>query len=109
MKTRRREDRFEPFVSAVAVALAISGLLVLLSAGWVNAQTPADLQRQIDRLERTVEGFGPRQFDWSARLAAVEREVELNRMVIGGLALPVIGQILVSVMLYRRLNGPKNP
>lgn len=102
---RRQEDRLEPFFASVSIVLAIAGLLVLLFAAWVNAQTPADLQRQIEKLERTVESTQARQFDWSGRLAAVEREVEINRYLVSGLALPVIGQVVVSVLLYRRLNG----
>ncbi|MGQ0572482.1 MAG: hypothetical protein ACT4P5_23485 [Armatimonadota bacterium] len=113
----------ERTLATVALVVMLGGIIVLASAAdsfaplrlpEAMAQAPEDLQRQIDRLERRLDVIDVQSarlhLDGFTRLAAAERELELNRRIIYGMALPLIGQLILSFLLLRKVhNGRSSP
>lgn len=96
----------------LSVGVSLAGLIILSSAMWAPAQTPEDLQRQIHRLQMELDQLDKQLDEQQAenvrirlsgfeRLAAVEREIDLTRRITFGLALPLIGNLLLSGLALR--------
>lgn len=119
-------SQVERLGATVALVAILSGIAVMVAAivvpGAASAQSVNDLQRQIDRLERQLDQANLRtettqlealriRVDLASRVAAIEREMDLNRRIIYGMALPILGQLVVSFLTLRRLertpNGPR--
>lgn len=97
---------------AVAIGVSMVGVIILSSPMWAPAQTPEDLQRQIQRLQAELDQLDKQLDEQQAenvrirlsgfeRLAAVEREIDLTRRITFGLALPLIGNLLLSGLALR--------
>lgn len=111
----------ERLVATVGLGLMMAGILLLVfgAAGYAQSITDLqrqDLQRQLDRLQLELDRVGAaiQRIDQEnervrrggfERLAAVEREMELNRRLIYGMALPLVGQVVMSILTWRRING----
>ena len=115
-KPRRRRDDFWDWrdtVAAIAAGvLTVLAVLAFFSAD-AQAQENGDVQRQIDRirteldrLQIQVEGSqatsNQRALEGFARLAAVEREVELNRMIVFGTAAGFLVNAILAGLTFRR-------
>jgi len=81
------------------IAAAVTVLVGVIYVAAVMAQTPQDLQRQIDRLQVQVDGLQALR----ERVAAAEREIELNRKVIWGFLAVLIGNFTVSGLTLQRV------
>ena len=81
------------------IAAAILVLVGVVYVGRVLAQSPQDLQRQIDRLQVQVDSLQALR----ERVAAAEREIELNRKVIWGFLTMLVGNFVVSGLTLQRV------
>ncbi len=108
-------------LATVALVVGLTGALVVVSAAAriqahfplpvpIVAQGPVDesQQRQLDLIERDLRDL---QRDLRnedririAHLAAVEREVEIDRLLIYGFGLGLVSQLALSGLVLRRLN-----
>jgi hypothetical protein len=102
----------ERLLLATSVVVILVGVIYV---GQVLAQSPQELQRQIDRLQNQVDGMladgRARERDDAQRLqvlheriAALERETELNRKVIWGFISMLIGNFGVSALTLQRVS-----
>lgn len=98
-------------IATGGILAGLAGVVILMFAASLPAQTPEDLQRQIERADRSLESLRAEQYRMSvdifSRLSAVERETEINRYVIYGLGGGVLMQLVVSGLTLRKLNGKR--
>jgi hypothetical protein len=96
-------------IATGGILAGLAGVMMLMLAASVPAQTPEDLQRQLDRAERGLESLRAEQYRMSvdifSRLSAVERETEINRYVIYGLGGGLLMQVVISGLTLRKING----
>jgi hypothetical protein len=83
-------------VLMVAVAAVLLGVLYV---GHALAQPQQDLQRQIDRLQVQVDNLQALR----ERVAAAEREIELNRKVVWGFLSVLVGNFAVSGLTLQQV------
>ncbi len=74
--------------------------------GPVVAQGPVDeaQQRQLDRIETDLREIQRDLRGSASHLAAAEREVEIDRLLIYGFGMGLISQLALSGLMLRRLN-----
>ncbi len=100
MDFTQREDRTMSRLDRLVLIAAAAAVLVgVIYVTTVLAQSPQDLQRQIDRLQVQVDGLQALR----ERVAAAEREIELNRRVIWGFLVMLVGNFAVSGMTLQRV------
>lgn len=118
---RRRRDDFwdwrDTVVLVTALLLFLFGLTSLALAAQSAAQSEpytADIQRQIDRLRLDLDRLDSQfeteraetaraRLDGFSRLAAAEREIQLNRTIVFGTAAGFLGQALLAGLGLRRM------
>ncbi len=97
-------DRF----SALGAALMIAAVLILIHTAYAQPPTPDDLQRQIHRLSADLDRLEAEvkqeqvdnariRLDGFSRLAALEREVTLNRNIVWGVVAGLLGNFFVGI------------
>lgn len=112
----RRWDDFwdwrDTLAALAAGVLTIFAVFSFFSAG-AYAQSEGDIQRQIDRLRTELDRLqiqvesgqatsNQRALEGFARLSAVEREVELNRMIVFGTAAGFLVNAILAGLTFRR-------
>jgi hypothetical protein len=88
--------RLDQLLSIAATAVVLVGAIYVTA---VLAQSMQDLQRQIDRLQVQVDSLQALR----ERVAAAEREIELNRKVIWGFLTMLAGNFVVSGLTLQRV------
>jgi cell division protein FtsB len=95
-----REDGHMSRLDRLLLVAATAAVLVgVLYVATVLAQSPSDLQRQIDRLQVQVDNLQALR----ERVAAAEREIELNRKVVWGFLAMLAGNFAVSGLTLQRV------
>ncbi len=105
-------SRLDRLLLAAGAAAVLVGVLYVATA---LAQSPQDLQRQIDRLQMQVDSLSDdarareraeaqKLQALHERLAATEREMELNRRVIWGFIVMLLGNFGVSGLTLHRVS-----
>lgn len=118
-------DRYSDHVQRLAGLCVFAGVLLFARAAY--AQTPGDLQRQIDRLDRDVQNLQQKaeqtrvdadrtRLEGFQRLAAVERQVavltqnvaRIENYLLGALlaTLGNVGLSLTTTATVRKLRAP---
>jgi hypothetical protein len=89
-------NRLDRLLFIAACVTVVVGVIYVTA---VLAQTPQDLQRQIDRLQVQVDSLQALR----ERVAAAEREIELTRRIIWGFLTMLVGNFVVSGLTLQRV------
>ena len=109
----------EGFVLPLAIAAGILSALLFAQILYASSTQDQDLQRQLDRIERQLETFRQliqentnedvrSRISGFSRLSAVEREVELNRLGILAVGVPLLVNLALTGLVYNRQRRGSN-
>ena len=106
-------------MTSVATLIAIGTIAAHLA--WAQAPTPTDinLQRQLDKLEgivtvltervnTTAEETARVRQNGFERIARLEGEVAENRTILGALMALILGDLVATVSLFRKVRNGNN-